>query len=405
MLNLFRKHLTACPHRAKGRAARRCPCPLWVDGSVDGREYRKSLGTGDWEEAQGKVRDLEASRLTYSPELRKIVPEVEAKAAAVSGASSSAASSAAGSIEAARKAFLAEGEKRKLRKSTLYPYKILFRQLEAFAAQRRLTLVRELDVRTLEDFRLTWKGESGLTDMRRLERLRRVFKFAMAHGYVKNNPATALAEPIVRQNPTLPFTAEEMLAILTAAEKRIVECWSRGRDRARRAKALVLFMRYTGLRISDAVGCACDRLQNGKLFLYTQKTGQHVYIPLPPFVVAELERVPRVSSRYWFWTGGSSVETRPKKWGKTLSDLFDAAEVKDGHAHRFRDTFAVELLKSGVPIERVSILLGHSSVKITEKHYNPWNRARQEQAEADVLRSWSSDPLVLLETNGVPVRS
>lgn len=63
-----------------------------------------------------------------------------------------------------------------------------------------------------------------------------------------------------------------------------------------------------------------------------------------------------------------------------------------------------ELLKAGTPIERVSIFLGHSSVKITEKHYNPWNKARHEQAEADVTRSWASDPLVLLETTGTPAR-
>jgi integrase len=76
--------------------------------------------------------------------------------------------------------------------------------------------------------------------------------------------------------------------------------------------------------------------------------------------------------------------------------------VKDGHCHRFRDTFAVELLKAGTPIERVSVLLGHASVRVTERHYNPWNRARQEQAEADVMRSWASDPVVLLETQGTP---
>jgi integrase/recombinase XerD len=35
----------------------------------------------------------------------------------------------------------------------------------------------------------------------------------------------------------------------------------------------------------------------------------------------------------------------------------------------FRDTFAAELLLAGVPIDQTSLLLGHSSVKITERHY------------------------------------
>ncbi len=67
-----------------------------------------------------------------------------------------------------------------------------------------------------------------------------------------------------------------------------------------------------------------------------------------------------------------------------------------------RHTFAVELLLAGVPLERVSILLGHTSVKITEKHYAPWVRERQEQAEADVKRTWAQDPIALLETQGTP---
>jgi hypothetical protein len=36
--------------------------------------------------------------------------------------------------------------------------------------------------------------------------------------------------------------------------------------------------------------------------------------------------------------------------------------VQGGHAHRFRDTFATELLLTGVPLERISILLGHHSI-------------------------------------------
>ncbi len=85
-----------------------------------------------------------------------------------------------------------------------------------------------------------------------------------------------------------------------------------------------------------------------------------------------------------------------------LRKLFKLAGVNRGHPHRFRDTFAAELLLQGVPIERVSVLLGHSSVRVTEKHYSPWVRARQEQLEADVRRTWGEDPLVLSETKGTP---
>ena len=54
-----------------------------------------------------------------------------------------------------------------------------------------------------------------------------------------------------------------------------------------------------------------------------------------------------------------------------------------------RDTFAVEMLLAGVPLEQVSILLGHKSVKITEKHYAPWVKARQEQLAANVRKAWN----------------
>jgi site-specific recombinase XerD len=41
-----------------------------------------------------------------------------------------------------------------------------------------------------------------------------------------------------------------------------------------------------------------------------------------------------------------------------------------------RDTFAVELLLVGVPLHDVAMLLGHKSIKTTEKHYAPFVMAR-----------------------------
>ncbi len=54
----------------------------------------------------------------------------------------------------------------------------------------------------------------------------------------------------------------------------------------------------------------------------------------------------------------------------------------------FLGTFTVELLLAGVPLDQVSLLLGHSSVKITEPHYAPFCKARQEQLAASVKLAW-----------------
>jgi hypothetical protein len=42
-------------------------------------------------------------------------------------------------------------------------------------------------------------------------------------------------------------------------------------------------------------------------------------------------------------------------------------------------------------MDRLSALLGNSNIKVTEKHDSPWVRARQEQLEAGVNRSWENE--------------
>jgi integrase/recombinase XerD len=158
-------------------------------------------------------------------------------------------------------------------------------------------------------------------------------------------------------------------------------------------------LRCSGLRISDAVTLLRDRVAGDKLFLYTSKAGTPVYCPLPDFVTEALDSAVLPHELYFFWTGQSKAKTVISHWQMELQKFFEKAEIKDGHAHRFRDTFAVELLLSGVPMERVSVLLGHRSIRVTEKHYAPWVRARQEQLEADVRRSWGT---WLTPTKGTP---
>jgi integrase/recombinase XerD len=366
MLTIYRRHRRSCKQRAKGRKHRHCLCPIWVDGALGGKELRESLKLRDWQRAQEMIREWEAEdRRTRQQEQQITIKDAHGK-------------------------FIADAEARKLNDSTLYKYRLLFRQLDGFAGTYKLQFLTQLDLDTLATFRATWK-EGPRTSLKKLERLRAFMRFAEKRKWIDDNPATELKAPKVPNKPTMPFTREEMIRILAALEP---YGRSAGARNARRLRAFVLLLRYSGLRIGDATQLDVSRLDGNKLLLHTQKTGVPVYCVLPDVVVEALDAAPRSSERYFFWTGASTVHSAKGKWQRRLQRLFEFAQVPTGHPHRFRDTFAVELLLAGVPLDRVSILLGHSSIRITERHYAPWTRSRQEQIEADLMAAWSNDPLI-----------
>jgi integrase len=54
-------------------------------------------------------------------------------------------------------------------------------------------------------------------------------------------------------------------------------------------------------------------------------------------------------------------------WQRGLRKLFKLAGIPDGHAHRFGDSFVLNCCRR-VPLERLSVFLGHQSLKVTERH-------------------------------------
>src|SRR6266850_2502077 len=375
MLHVYRRHKKRCPYLLMRRGERDCSCRLWVDGRRNGERIHKALKTADWDTAQKIVRDWEADGTFlpgHSPPPERMT------------------------LEGAWRRFLADLVARNLHASTVRKYRLLSRQMAEFASQRRLRFLQQFDLPTLSEFRATWH-ESPLTRSKKLERLRSFFRFAQESDWVDENPARKLKGPKVPVRPTLPFTQEEMIRILGALDPYIDRTAPRGKDNARRLRSLVLVLRYSGMRIGDVVQLTTDQLAGNKLMVYTQKTGVPVNSVLPDFVTRCLEATPGVMGKHLFWADTGNLEVIVGSWQKRLRKLFRLAGVRGGHAHRFRDTFAVELLLAGVPLERVSILLGHQSVRVTERYYAAWTDSRQRQVEADLKRAWEHDPIVLLE--------
>ena len=389
MLQLYRRHVKRCRwwtgiSTNGNRRNNNCRCPVWVDGFVAGKRINKSLGLRDWTRANMIVRDwdIEGSVRQESP---------------------------AASVGVACSAFMADAAARGLSEASLKKYRVLLinerplsehgkvsPSLVEFCARGGIQLISQIALCELSRFREQWK-DGPLSGGKKLERLRCVGRFFVDRGWWKENLALKLRRPKIKDSPTMPFTQPEMSDLLAACDEYTDWHGNADRENASRLRTFILFARYSGLRIGDAASCAVDRLNGNRLFLYTQKTRVPVYIPLPPFVVEALNACPRKSQRYWFWTGVGSKDTLAGNWRRTFRRLCEIAGVPGGHPHRFRDTLAVELLLDSMPIERVSVLLGHSSVKITERHYAPWVQARQTQLESDLVRAWRNDPIAQRE--------
>ena len=223
------------------------------------------------------------------------------------------------------------------------------------------------------------------------------FIFCIRSEWINKNPARLLKPIRVNRVPTGYYTRDEFARIIDATYA--YGDWKGGHDfehRGRRLRALLLLMRWGGLAITDAVTLERAKLTtDGKLFLYRAKTGTPVYVPLPAEVAQLLREIPNSNPRYFFWSGAGERESAKKPWDKSLRRLFKSANLREADgtpkrctAHMCRDTFAVELLLSGVPLDQVSLLLAHDSIKVTERHYAPFVKARQEQLEASVRLAW-----------------
>lgn len=384
MLSVYSRHYPPCP--SDDINYKRCRCPKWINGILgsDGPFIRRSAKTRSWEKAEDFKRKLEE--------------EYEAKQEGLEEASRP--EPALVTVKDGVGRFLNSKRNENLADSTLDKLTTIFeKQFLAWGTSCGFTHITEIATADLEGFRDTWI-DGPLARKKKQERLIGFFYYCLRLGWIKSNPAVQLGRIRADGPPTDYFPAPEFDKIIDATYIYQPRGWVECRNQATRLRILTLLMRWSGLAIRDAVTLERCRLnEHGELFLYRAKTGSPVYVPLPPNVAESLRNIPpgpKPNPRYFFWSGNGSPKSVVGNWQRSFRRLFEIADLRrdDGslkrcHPHMLRDTFAVEMLLAGVPLEQVSILLGHKSVKITEKHYAPWVKARQEQLAANVRKAWS----------------
>jgi integrase/recombinase XerD len=376
------RHRTTCKYKLDA-TSKRCTRMKWLVGTLPGRKgrFRTSAKTTSWEQAEGIARQYEV---------------------AAGGGKDMEAAMSLPTVKDAVDAYLGDARARGLVDDTVRKLTTTFeRQLLTFCEQEEIRFLRDLKTKELTKWRHGWK-DGPLARKKKHERVVGFFWFCVRQGWIPQNPTQAMGKIIAKQTPTDYFPKAEYAVILDACG-RLDEGLKRAYDiekRGTRIRTLTELMRWSGLRIRGAATLEKTRLEGNKLFLYQAKTGVPVFVVLPPEVVEALNTLPpgpKPNPRYFLWSGNGNPKSAVADWQRAYRRLFEVAALKKPdetakrcHPHMFRDTFAIELLLAGVPIDQVSVLLGHKSVKITEKHYAPWVKARQDQLEKSVRAAWRS---------------
>lgn len=376
VVTIFVRHSAGCKY-AGDELARRCNCRKHLRWTLNGAQYRRAAKTRSWAEAEKSKRALEDQLSGSAP---------------VPGPSNTPKT-----IEEAITLFIADKKIQGLTPDLLKKYTLWLGRLRMHCESKGIFTVQGITRETVTEFCTDWPElyPSTYTRAKLRERYKSFFRYCFESQWIERVPIWPKVK--IEEPPTLPLTAEEyerlLDAVHVAVRDRKYDYW------VARVRALFQLMRWSGLAIMDALTLRRDELVHdeakGVYRVVTQrtKTGTDVTVPLPPAVAQELLSVPNSNQAYFFWSGEGSKKSITGNWGKRfIVPAFQAANIESGghmRSHRLRDTFAVDLLEKGVPLEEVSKLLGHESIKTTEKHYAKWVKGRQDRLDSLVMGTWS----------------
>jgi site-specific recombinase XerD len=370
VITIFVRHAADCKY-AGDEFCKRCSCKKHFRWTQGGKQHRRKAGTRSWGEAEDIKRRLEdqlAGRVPAEPsEVRTLLDAIDV--------------------------FKSDKKNQGITPDVLGKYARELDRLRVFAEGRGAFTVAGVSRELLIDYQAEWDTLYPSSNTRQMvqARLKNFLRFCYDNRWLDRVPR--LSSIKADEAPTLPLTAAEYAKLLKTVRVSFPDS-----AKAARVRGLVQLMRWSGLAIRDTVTLRRSEIVHDKamkLYLIVtarQKTGTHVSVPIPPKVAKEVLAIANGNPEYVFWsTGNGKEQSAVTNWQHDLRKLFkDAGITSEGNmlSHRLRDTFAVDLLEKGVPLEEVSRALGHESIKTTERHYSKWVKGRQDRLNKLITQAW-----------------
>ncbi len=266
------------------------------------------------------------------------------------------------------KGFLAKQKKligKDLELGTWKKYNYSCKQLESFIKwkfQKRDILLGELKLQFLADFEFYLKTEmeqAQVTVNKTIQRFRKPIREACNEDYLEKDPFVLFKPGKVRKK----------VVFLSVEELKILEDFNFIQPRLELVKDLFVFCCYTGLAYNEMSSLKKDHIVKGFdnnewIQMTRKKTNKLISVPLLPKAKAILDK-------YHDTRDYALPKFSNQKINSYLKEIGAIVGIDKNITHHVaRKTFAsTVLLYNDVPMEIVSELLGHSSMKITQEYY------------------------------------
>lgn len=229
--------------------------------------------------------------------------------------------------------------------STYKQYRSALNHVKRFG---KLNLLADLTPGNLQKFSdyLLSKGLSSQTVYNVHKRLKTVVRRACISDRLQKNPYDSLQ---IERGRT------SVRRYLTDSELKLIENYSPASEKLQKVKDVFLFSCYTGLGYSDLSNFTVTEDQGKWIIDTRQKTGEGFMVYLTGKALAILDRYDKLPIM------SNQVMNRYLK-----EIAYRSGIEKELTFHCARHTAAIIFLNEGIPIEVVSRILGHSSIKTTQ---------------------------------------
>ena len=281
---------------------------------------------------------------------------------------------------------------------TLEHYQQCCDGFESFLADHRNTgILQDINGPLMQSFaswrlkRITRKNCTGERAMSHdLALLHHVFAFALDHEFIRRNPVKVPHQALDPDKGAQPFEPDEVALMQAESEKETPSLFPTKRKKNRLPFLLPL---RTGLRRADLVRLRWQDvdMERRQIRCKTRKKRKTVRIPVLPDLYAAL----KAEFEFRDPLPGDTVLLDPKTgrpfkdndlW-RFVSEFGKRAGVVQAYPHRFRDTFAVDMLiRTNGDAYSVANLLG-DTMQVVMKHYLPNVKALQQKVERQIRKS------------------